>query len=52
MLLTFLSDPVLLLNVNEVFRTKRPGETSTEKRVSEKVRENSKFSLPQAKEVR
>ena len=51
MLLTFFSDPVLLLKVNEVFRTKRPRETSTKKRLSTKVCENPKFSLPQAEEV-
>ena len=51
MLLTFFSDPVLILNINEVFRTKRPRETSTKNRLSAKVRENPKFSLPQAKEI-
>ena len=47
----FFSDPVLILKVNEVFRTKKPRETSTKKRFSAKVCENPKFSLPQAKEV-
>ena len=51
MLLTFFSDPVLILKVYEIFRTKTPRETSTRKRFSAKVRENPKFSLPQAKEV-
>ena len=53
MLLTFFfSDPVLTLNVNEVFRTKIPPKPSTKNRFSAKVRENPKFSLPQAKKVR
>ena len=51
MLVTFFSDPVLILKVNEVSRTKRPHETLTKKRLSTNVCENSKFSLPQAEEV-
>ena len=51
MLLTFFSDPVLILKVNEGFRTRRLLETSTKKRLSTKVCENPKFSLPQAEEV-